>query len=716
MEKRVQITIGESDLIFETGKIARQANGSVTVLYEGSVILATACSAKSEGKGLDYLPLTVNYSEKYYAAGKIPGGFIKREGRPKDKEIRVSRLIDRPLRPLFTKRYRDEIQVIVTTISADQVNPPDILAINGASLALGISDIPLLKLVGAVRVGMVDGNYIVNPTFDQIEESKLDLVVAGTEDAIVMVEGGGAEVSEDELLDGLSFAESYIREIVKVQEELVSKCGKPKIEVKEVPFDNQLIEAVRAEALPLYQEACFIHTKMERQDALESAGGKVIETIQEQFGEDVLPKVCEILEDIEREIVRKSILKTGKRSDGRGLKDIRSISAEINILPRTHGSALFTRGETQSLAITSLGSVNDEQRLDDIEGEGSKSFMLHYNFPPFSVGEVGFSGGPSRREIGHGHLAERAIEIVMPEKDEFPYTVRLVSEITESNGSSSMASVCSGTLSLLSAGVPIKDSVAGVAMGLVYEDGKYAILTDILGSEDHLGDMDFKVAGTKNGITAFQMDIKISGISRDIMKEALEQAKEGRLFVLDRMGKVINEPASSVSTYAPKIFTINVPTDKIGTIIGAGGKTVRSIIEKTGADIWVTDDGTVTISSRNNENAQIAHEMIRKLTEDVEIGKIYEGKVKRVTDFGAFIEVLPGKEGLCHISKLDFKRVNKVSDVLRVGDTVKVKVTEIDSMGRINLSRKDALPRNETHTREDTPSRRDSYRGHSRNG
>jgi polyribonucleotide nucleotidyltransferase len=715
MEESVQIKIGEADLIFESGKIARQANGSVTVLYEGSVVLATACTAKGEGKALDYLPLTVNYSEKYYAAGKIPGGFIKREGRPKDKEILVSRLIDRPIRPLFPKGYVNEIQVIVTTISADQVNPPDVLAMNGASLALGISDIPLMKLIGAVRVGLIDGQYIINPTFNQIEESKLDLVVAGTRDEIVMVEGGANEVLEDELLNGISFAERYIREIITVQEELVNRVGKPKIEVREEPVNDEVRGTVRNIALPLYQEACFVHTKMERQDALESASEKVIAAVQEKFGEEVIPRVYELLEEIEREIVRKSILESGKRSDGRGLKDIRSISAEINILPRTHGSALFTRGETQSLAITSLGSVNDEQRLDDIEGEGSKSFMLHYNFPPFSVGEVKFTGSPSRREIGHGHLAERAIGAVMPSKDDFPYTVRIVSEITESNGSSSMASVCAGTLSLLSAGVPIKSSVAGVAMGLVYEDGKYAILTDILGSEDHLGDMDFKVAGTKNGITAFQMDIKIGGISRDIMKQALEEANEGRLFVLDRMGKVISEPASSVSTYAPKIFTINVPTDKIGTIIGSGGKTVRSIIEKTGADIWVTDDGTVTISSKNNDSAQMAHEMIRKLTEDVEIGKIYEGKVKRVTDFGAFIEVLPGKEGLCHISKLDFRRVNKVTDVLRVGDTVKVKVTDIDSMGRINLSRKDALPREDSRQSTDTSPRKDTIRGRSRN-
>ena len=710
MEDKVSIEIGNSSLVFETGKIARQANGSVMVMCEGSVVLATACSARSE-KVLDYLPLTVNYSEKYYAAGKIPGGFIKREGRPKDKEILVSRLIDRPIRPLFPKHYRNEIQVIATTISADQVNPPDILAINGVSVALGISDIPFKKLIGAVRVGLVNGAYIVNPSFEQIEQSRLDLVVAGTDEAIVMVEGGADEVSEDELLEAIEFAEGYIKQIVKAQTELIGRVGKQKIEFPEESVDENLVEKVKKIALPPYKEACFVQTKMDRQKALESAGDKVVSEIMESFGDDVLPRVREILEGLEREIVRKSILDEGKRSDGRGLKDIRPISVEIDILPRTHGSALFTRGETQSFAITSLGSVNDEQRLDNIEGEGSKSFMLHYNFPPFSVGEVKFTGSPSRREIGHGNLAERAISAVIPSKEEFPYTVRLVSEITESNGSSSMATVCAGTLSLLSAGVPLKDSVAGVAMGLVYEDGKYAVLTDILGSEDHLGDMDFKVAGTKKGISALQMDIKIGGISRQIMKEALEQAREGRLFILDRMANVINRPVDNVSTYAPKIYTMKVPTDKIGAIIGSGGKTIRSIMEKTGAEIWVVDDGTVTISSKNAEGAHQAVDTIKKLTEDVEVGKIYEGKVKRIMDFGAFIEVLPGKEGLCHISKLDFKRVNKVTDILKVGDTVKVKVTEIDSMGRVNLSRKEALPKQDSfHNKDQEPKhQRDNY-------
>jgi polyribonucleotide nucleotidyltransferase len=693
MEEKVELKIGTSDLIIESGKIAKQANGSVLVKYEGTVVLATACASKNEAKGIDYLPLTVNYTEKYYAAGKIPGGFIKREGRPKDKEILVSRLIDRPIRPLFPKKYRKDLQVLVTTISTDQINPPDVLAMNGASACLGISDIPLQKLVGAVRVGMIGDDYIVNPSFSQIEEGRLDLVVAGTEDAIIMVEGGGREVSEEDLLGGINFAEDYIQQIINIQKELVSRIGKQKIQLEEETSSEEVADYVRKIAYPLYEEACFVQEKLDRQAALEKASEEVIVKLREKYDEEAVPYVYHLLEEVEKDIVRKSILQEGKRSDGRGLKDIRPISIELDLLPRTHGSALFTRGETQSLAITSLGTVMDEQRFDDIEGEGTKSFMLHYNFPPFSVGEVGFTGGPGRREIGHGNLAERALRPMMPSKEEFPYTVRVVSEITESNGSSSMASVCSGTLSLLSAGIPMKDSVAGVAMGLVYGDGKYAILTDVLGSEDHLGDMDFKVAGTKNGVTALQMDIKISGISKEIMKEALEQAREGRIFILEKMAEVIKKPVESLSTYAPKILTIRVKPDKIGTIIGPGGKMIRSIIEQTGSNVNVEDDGVVTISSKNDEDARKAYEMIESLIEEVQVGRIYEGQVKRILDFGAFIEILPGKEGLCHISQLEHRRVNKVSDVLKVGDSVKVKVKEIDSQGRINLSRKDALPR-----------------------
>jgi polyribonucleotide nucleotidyltransferase len=690
-----EVEIGGRPLVFETGKIARQAGGAAIVRYEGTVVLATACSSKSEEKARDYLPLTVNYTEKYYAAGKIPGGFIKREGRPKDKEILVSRLIDRPIRPLFPKKFAREIQVLVTTISADQANPPDILAINGASLALGLSDIPLQKLIGAVRVGMAGDQYIVNPTYSQADEGRLDLVVAGTEDAIIMVEGGGDEVSEEELLGAISFAEPFIAKIIQTLKEIVEKAGKQKSEFTPPQTDENLARMIRETARPLYEEACFVPGKMKRQDALERAGLAVMEKVKEKYGEDACAHVYEGLEEVEREIVRASIIENGRRTDGRGTRDVRPISIETNLFPRTHGSALFTRGETQSIAITSLGTVSDEQRFDDIEGEGTKNFMFHYNFPPFSVGEVKSDRGPGRREIGHGNLAERSILPMMPDKEQFPYTIRVVSEITESNGSSSMASVCSGTLSLLSAGVPLKDSVAGVAMGLVYEeDGRYAVLTDILGSEDHLGDMDFKVAGTHRGITGFQMDVKISGISKAIMKEALDQAREGRIHILDKMAEVITV-AGTISAYAPKILTLKIPVDKIGALIGPGGKTIRGIIEQTGADVDVENDGSVSVASKNDAEAQRAYDMVRRLTEDVEVGKVYEGQVKRIMDFGAFVEVLPGKEGLVHISQIDHRRVAKVTDVLNVGDTVTVKVTEIDAMGRINLSRKELLPKPE---------------------
>ncbi len=693
MEEKTELRLGEGTLIFETGKIARQANGAALVRFEGSAVLATACASRSDNKSLDYLPLTVNYVEKFYAAGKIPGGFFKREGRPQEKEILVSRLIDRPLRPLFPKNLGRELQIIVTTMSTDQINPPDVLAMNGASVAVGLSDIPLKKLVGAVRVGMLGDSYVINPTYSQIEDSRLEIVVAGTDEAIVMVEGGAKEVAEEVLLGAISFAEPYIREIIEAQRELINRIGKPKMEVPEETVDGELVAAVRDNAYALYKEACFIRTKLERQKALERAAEQTIERIVEQFGEESLPQVYEILENIEKEIVRNSVIEEHARSDGRGLKDIRPIDIEVNLFQRTHGSAMFTRGETQSIAITSLGTVSDEQRYDNIEGEGTKTFMLHYNFPPFSVGETAGRLGPGRREIGHGHLAERSLFPMIPEKEDFPYTIRVVSEITESNGSSSMASVCAGTLALLSAGVPLKDSVAGVAMGLVYEsEDRYAVLSDILGSEDYLGDMDFKVAGTRNGITGFQMDVKVSGISKEILREALEQAREGRIHILDKMAEVIEKPVESISRYAPKILILKVPHDKIGTIIGPSGKMIRSIIEETGTNINVEDDGTVTISATGDGDAERAYDTIQRLTEEIEVGKIYEGEVKRIMDFGAFVEIQPGKEGLVHISKLEHHRVNKVTDVLNVGDKLKVKVTEIDALGRINLSRKALLP------------------------
>jgi polyribonucleotide nucleotidyltransferase len=691
----IEVQVGKESIIFETGQIARQANGAVMVKSGGTAVLTTACAMKKESN-LDYLPLTVNYIEKFYAAGKIPGGFFKREGRPGDNEILVSRLIDRPLRPLFPKGYRHETQIMATTMSTDQVNPPDILALNGASLALGLSDIPLQKLVGAVRVGLVDGQYVVNPTFSQKEESLLDLIIAGTEDAIVMVEGSAEQVSEEELLEGMIFAERFISQIVQVQKELVDRVGREKMVITTEPADAGLVEKVRSLAVPAFKEAAFVSGKHARQQALDEAATKVIDQVAPDFEQDVPGFIYDTLEDIEREIVRSSIIKDGLRVDGRKTDVIRPIDIQVDVFSRTHGSAVFTRGETQSIAITSLGTVTDEQRYDNIEGEGARAFMLHYNFPPFSVGEVSMRLSPGRREIGHGDLAERAIAPIMPSREEFPYTVRVVSEITESNGSSSMASVCSGTLSLLSAGVPIKESVAGIAMGLVLEGDQYAVLSDILGAEDHLGDMDFKVAGTREGITAFQMDVKVSGISREIMSSALEQARQGRVYILDRMDDVLSKPSDSISSFAPRILTLKVPQEKIGAIIGPAGKMIRSIIEQTGANVWIEDDGSVTISSKGTEgDAEKAYEMVEALAADVEVGKVYEGEVKRIMDFGAFIEVLPGKEGLCHISKLEHHRVDKVSDVLQVGDKVKVKVTEIDSQGRVNLSRKALLPKPE---------------------
>ena len=713
MEEKVELNFGDSSLIFETGKIAKQANGAALVSYEGSAVLTTACASRSENRSLDYLPLTVNYVEKFYAAGKIPGGFFKREGRPQEKEILVSRLIDRPLRPLFPKNFKRELQIIATTMSTDQINPPDVLAMNGASLAVGLSDIPMKKLVGAVRVGMLEDSYIVNPTYSQMEELRLEIIVAGTDDAIIMVEGGAQEVTEEELLGAISFAEPHIRKIIEAQQELINRVGKTKMEVTEESIDEKIVSTVRDFAYDQYKEACFVPTKLARQNALDSVGEKTVEMIEEQFGEESLPLVYETLEDIEKEIVRKSIIEESRRSDGRGLRDIRPIDVEVNLFQRTHGSALFTRGETQSIAITSLGTVSDEQRYDNIEGEGTKAFMLHYNLPPFSVGETKGRLGPGRREIGHGNLAERSIKPMIPGKEDFPYTIRVVSEITESNGSSSMASICAGSLSLLSAGVPLRESIAGVAMGLVFESAdRFAILSDILGSEDHLGDMDFKVAGTRKGITGFQMDVKISGISMDIMSKALEQAREGRLHILDKMAEVIEKPVDSISPYAPKILILKVPQDKIGTIIGPSGKMIRSIIEETGTNINVEDDGTVTIAATGEGDAERAQDTIQSLIAEIEVGKTYDGEVKRIMDFGAFVEIQPGKEGLVHISKLEHHRVNKVTDVLKVGDRVKVKVTEIDAMGRINLSRKALLPnpnpQSHTRSREDARSHDDS--------
>lgn len=691
MIEKIKINIGGRDLVMETGRMAKQANGAVYASYEGSAVLATACCGNNQVEGLDYVPLQVEYNEKFYAAGKIPGGFLKRESRPKDKEILVSRLIDRPMRPLFSKEFGREIQVVPTTISTDQINPPDIVAMNAAATAVFISDIPFNGPIGAVRISSVDGELIVNPTFQQIEESELEIIVSGTEDGITMVEGGAKEVSEELMLKAIDLAKGAITEICKAQKEFAAVVGKEKLPVAPVTLTLEKAEEMKAYAYPLLEEACFVKGKFNRSNAIKDVKAKTREKFQEYITEETDKLFSELFENLEYEIVRKSILEKGLRTDGRAVDEIRPITCEIDVLPRTHGSALFTRGETQSLAVTTLGTVYDEQMEDNIDGvKKFNNFMLHYNFPPYSVGETGrLSTG--RREIGHGHLAYRAIKAVLPEKSDFPYTIRIVSEILESNGSSSMATVCGGTLSLLNAGVPIKKPVAGIAMGLITDGTKFTVLSDILGEEDHLGDMDFKVTGTEDGITAFQMDIKIDGVTPEIMKKALEQAKKGRLHILEIMNKTIGKPQENLSEYAPKIITFTIEEDKIGLIIGPGGKNIKGIAAKTGADINIDNDGKVTIYGSTKETSEIAEGMIKGMLEEPEPGRIYTGTVKKIVDFGAFIEILPGKEGLCHISKLSKQRVSKVSDVLEVGQEIKVKLLEVDRMGRLNLSYIDAL-------------------------
>ncbi len=685
------MTIAGEELILETGRMAKQANGAVYAQYAGVAVIATVCASDSAQEGLDYVPLTVDYNEKYYAAGKIPGGFIKREGRPKDKEILVSRLIDRPMRPLFDKRFGREIQLIPTTVSADQINPPDILAILASSAAVHISDIPFNGPVAGVRICLVDGEYLVNPTYDQIEKSSLEIVVAGTKDGITMVEGGAKEVSEDQMITALEKAHQVIIQLCELQEQLRSLAGKEKLPLQEVTVELLNKEAIRSLAYPQLEQALFVKGKHERSNAIKAVKDTVAAQFAEQLTDENQAKLFDALfEDMTYEILRSSILDRGIRVDGRGLEDIRPITCEIGILPRTHGSALFTRGETQALVVTTLGTVFDEQIYDDIEGDKRERFILHYNFPPFSVGEVGrLSTG--RREIGHGNLARRALEAMIPPKEEFPYTIRVVSEILESNGSSSMATVCGGTLSLLHAGVPMKKPVAGIAMGLVTDGTRYAVLSDILGEEDHLGDMDFKVAGTEDGITGFQMDIKIAGVNPEIMRKALDQARRGRLHILSIMNQTLNKPTDSISEFAPKIVTLKIETDKIGALIGPGGKTIKALCEQYQVTINTENDGTVTIYGKNARDAENARLAVIGIVEDPEVGRVYEGVVRRIMDFGAFVEILPGKEGLVHISKLSRKRINSVTEVVKEGQKIPVKLLEIDKMGRLNLSYIDAL-------------------------
>ncbi len=713
MEHRVSFKIGEEELILETGKMAKQANGAVFGRLGGSAVIATACAAENEKEDLDFIPLSVDYIEKYYAAGKIPGGFIKREGRPKDKEILVSRLIDRPIRPLFSRLFRREIQVIPMAISTDLVNPPDILAMNSASAAITISDIPFAGPIGAVRMGYVDNRLIVNPTFDQIKESRLELVVAGTTKGITMVEGGARQVSESLIIEAIETAHRVIVDLCRIQLELAQKAGKPKLPLVERPSTFTLGSEVRSWALGKLQEANFVKGKENRSRAIKAVRTECIEHFKDRLAETDIKPVKALFEDMEQEIMRDSIANRGIRTDGRNPTQIRPITCEIDILPRTHGSALFTRGETQALVVTTLGTGLDEQIMDNIDGDSRKGFMLHYNFPPFSVGEVGRLGSPGRREIGHGHLAERAISNVLPPKEDFPYTVRIVSEILESNGSSSMATVCGSTLSLLNAGVRIEKPVAGIAMGLVKEGDKFVVLSDILGEEDHLGDMDFKVAGTEDGITALQMDIKIEGVTAEILTKALGQAREGRLHILGIMNRTISQPRADISDFAPKVISVKVPTEKIGLIIGPGGKNIKGMSEKTGSQINIDDDGTVTIYNRVKEGAEKAQRMVEAMIEEAVVGKTYTGPVKRIMDFGAFVEILPGKEGLVHISKLAANRVENVNDVVKEGDVLTVVVTEIDHMGRINLATKEAVDANPgrmTERAERRPPRRDGDR------
>jgi polyribonucleotide nucleotidyltransferase len=683
--------INNEDMILETGRLAKQANGSVFARFGGSAVIATACCSQKVTEGLDFVPLTVEYNEKYYAAGKIPGGFIKRESRPKDREILVSRLIDRPMRPLFDKAFGRELQVVPTTISADGVNPPDILGINAASAAVHISDIPFAGPIAAVRVCYVESVYIINPTYEQIEKSSLEIVVAGTKAGITMVEGGADEVSEELMLGAIEAAKKPIGEICALIEKMREESGKPKLPFAPLRVElgrKSEIDAIARERLAV---ALFTKVKGERYAAVAAAIKETATTFADVLVDEIQKKLFDaLMEDIQYDILRSGILDKSLRVDGRGTEDIRAISCEIGLLPRTHGSALFTRGETQALAVTTLGTTFDEQILDDIEGDRRERFMLHYNFPPFSVGEVGRLG-TGRREIGHGHLARRALERVLPTKEQFPYTVRVVSEVLESNGSSSMASVCGGTLSMLAAGVPLKRPVAGIAMGLITDGDRYAVLSDILGDEDHLGDMDFKVAGTTEGITGFQMDIKIAGVSMEILTKALDQAKRGRLHILSIMEKTISTPAAEISIYAPKIVSVKIDVDKIGAIIGPGGKNIKALCEQYGVRINVDDDGSVTIFGSNQQAAYDAKDAVLGIAEDPEVGRIYQGTVKRVMDFGAFVEILPGKEGLVHISRLSRTRINAASDVVKEGQNIPVKLLEIDKLGRLNLSYVDAL-------------------------
>ncbi|MEW6702918.1 MAG: polyribonucleotide nucleotidyltransferase [Bacteroidota bacterium] len=693
-----EVQIGKQKLIFETGKLAKQANGSIVVRYGETMVLVTAVAGEPR-PDVDFFPLSVEYREKSLAAGKIPGGFFKREGKPSDKEILSSRLIDRPIRPLFPDEYKNDTQVAAFVYSYDGENDPDVISACAASAALSISNIPFLEPIGEVRVGRINGEFVINPTLKEVEESDLELVVAGTESSIMMVEGEAKELSEHVMLDALKFAHAEIKKIVSVQNELRELCGKPKMEVQKKVVEENLLNDIKALAYDKFKEiVASVLAKEERSEKNKALTEEVITALAEKYPEQEAA-VKEILHDMEKDLMRKRILEEGLRLDGRNTTQIRPITIELGILPRPHGTALFTRGETQSLTTLTLGSKGDEQIIDGLQAEYKKRFLLHYNFPPFSVGETGRFSGVGRREVGHGNLAERSLKNIIPSEEKFPYIVRLNSDILESNGSSSMATVCAGSLALMDGGVPVKCAVAGIAMGLVKEGDQYAILSDILGNEDHLGDMDFKVAGSENGITGLQMDIKIQGISYEIMEKALQQAKEGRLHILKIMNEAIAQARPSISNYAPRIFTTKIPTDKIGAVIGPGGKVVQKIQKDFSVEINIEEDGTVSIAGQDAALAKEAKEYIKWLTAEPELGKNYKGKVMKITDFGAFVEIFPGTQGLLHISQIDNKRINKVTDVLKEGEVVKVKLIAIEG-GKLSLSRKVLLNEPEVETAE----------------
>jgi polyribonucleotide nucleotidyltransferase len=693
MAHRTSCTVSGKEIIFETGRLAKQASGSILVQTGETLVLVTAVAEKQGREGIDFFPLTVDYLEMTYAAGKIPGGFFKREGRPTEKEILTARFIDRPIRPLFPDGFVSETQIIATVLSSDGDFEPDMMAINGASAALHISDIPFNGPIGAVRIGRVEGNFVVNPTPLEETYSDLNLIVVGSRNGIVMVEGGAERVSEQVIVDAIYRAYEDVLNIVEAQEKLRELVGKPKRRVTPKSKDEELFDRIKSDWSGRVEEALNIHAKLERREALNLIELEALESL----GDDYQVRRSEILsffEEIERQLIRKMILEKNVRIGGRSFTQVRNIDCEVGVLPRTHGSALFTRGETQALVIATLGTSSDEQKVEALDGSSYKSFMLHYKFPPFSVGEVKFLRGPSRREVGHGALAERAIAYLLPNDEDFPYTIRVVSEILESNGSSSMASVCGASLSLMDAGVPLAESVAGIAMGLFQEGDKIAILSDIIGDEDHHGDMDFKVAGTIQGVTALQMDIKIQGITREVLSQALFQAKQGREHILGEMSKALTEPRKEVSPYAPRIYVIFINPDRIRDIIGPGGKIIRAIQEETGTKIEVDDTGKVIIASVDVVGAEEAKKAIESLTQQAEVGKLYEGPVRKITDFGAFVEIFPGTDGLVHISQLANERVRQVTDVVKEGETVMVKVIGIDGQGKIKLSRKDALDQN----------------------